>query len=321
MKICIIGGAGYVGSALVPHLIHRGHKVTVLDTFWYGDYLKRDTHLTKIVGDMRSKADLRKSIKGQDAVIHLACVSNDPSFDMNPKLGKSVNYDSFKGVLDVLQQENISRFIYASSSSVYGVSKAHDVVEATRKKPLTDYSKYKLACETMLKTYGSGGIWTILRPATVCGYSPRMRLDLVVNILTIHALKRKKITIFGTKNIRPNINIQDMVRAYEFILEKPYKQVDQQIYNVGFENLNLLQIANLVKRTIGDPDIQIEEELTIDKRSYHINSDKILELGFKPRNSVKEAIRSIKENIIELISPLDNPAYYNINKMKEIGLT
>lgn len=320
MKIAITGGAGYVGAKLVPHLLKKGHHVTVLDTFWYGDYLGHHQNLRKIKGDIRKRVDLREAFKSQHAVIHLACVSNDPSFDMNPDLGRKINYSCFKDILSIAQEQNIARFIYASSSSVYGVSPLAEVTEDSPKKPLTDYSKFKLQCEIELQNYGMGGVWTIVRPATVCGFSPRLRLDLVVNILTAQALVNKEITLFGTEQKRPNIHIEDMCLAYEFILDKDERLIDQQIYNVGFENLSLLQIADLVREEIGDVNFQIKP--TKDPRSYHVCSNRIEKLGFKPKYDIRSAISNLKDAFkMGLIKdPLTNPNYYNIKKMKELDL-
>ncbi len=320
MKIAITGGAGYVGSMLVPHLLRQGHWVTVLDTFWYGDHLDTHVQLRKIKGDIRNRLDLKEAFKGKDAVIHLACVSNDPSFDMNPGLGKDINYSCFLDIIRTVDHEKVEKFIYASSSSIYGVSEDKDVKEDSVKKPLTDYSKYKLACENQLRSYGTGGDWTIIRPATVCGYSKRMRLDLVVNILTMHALAKKKITLFGQDQLRPNINIHDMVAAYDFVLSANPKRVRAQTFNVGFENLSLLEIGQLVKDTIGDSKVQISLEPTNDPRSYHINSDKILEAGFVSRHTIREAIMSIQKQFATFHSPLENSEYNNIKRMKELGL-
>lgn len=316
MKVCITGGGGYVGSRLTPYLLRKGYHVTVLDTFWYGNFLDLHKNLTIIRGDIRNVKDLREAFKGQDTIIHLACVSNDPSFDMSPQLGKEVNYDCFKQILTISKEQKIKKFIYASSSSVYGVSELENVDEDSPKNPLTDYSKFKLQCETELRTFG--GAWTIIRPATVCGYAPRMRFDLVVNILTIQALVNKKITLFGTEQKRPNINIDDMCLSYEFVLEK---NTDKETFNVGFENLTLLEIAELVRKTLNE-DIKIEIQPTKDPRSYHINSDRIKNLGFKSQFSIESAIKGIKKAYEEeeFFDPMNNPRYYNIKKMKELGL-
>ena len=321
MKIAILGGGGYVGSMLVPHLLEVGHTVTVLDTFWFGNYLPKESKYLKIIeGDVRHSPDLRLAIKNQDAVIHLACISNDPSVDMNPRLGEEINYACFRNLIAILWECNIKRFIYASSSSVYGVSERVNVTEGAPTRPLTAYSRFKVDCEMELHLRKTPGYYTIIRPATVCGYSPRMRFDLVVNKLTIDALIDKKITIFGTEQKRPNINIKDMCRAYEWVLCQPPLKVHTKSYNVGFENLRLPEIAALVKETLKNDSIEIVEKPVNDPRSYHIDSSKIRSEGFLPLYSIADGIRSIKENIKSFVNPLENPEYYNIKQMKGLGL-
>lgn len=321
MKICITGGGGYVGTKLCQLLLKKGHQVTVLDNFWYGDYLHNSVN--KVRGDIRSVADLRFSFRHQDAVVHLACISNDPSFDLDKKLGESVNgVNTFKKILSVAREANVKRFIYASSSSVYGCSKLERVTEEAPTKPLTDYSKFKLECEEELKKYGTGGTWTIVRPSTVCGYSLRMRFDLVVNIFAIHALVNKKITITAKPILkRPNIHIDDMCRAYDFILNADEKKIDQQIFNIGIQNETLLCLAHLVKDEI-PCEIEIKPDET-DNRSYHVCGDKFVDIGFKYRESIQTAIQSIKEahGIWLFKNPMTNPLYYNIRRMKELGVT
>lgn len=321
MRICLLGGAGYVGTELAVHLADKGHDVTVLDLFWFGDNLPRNKKIRKMHGDIRSETDLSRAMYNQEAVVHLACVSNDPSFDMSPKLGREINYDCFALCLRALKEHRVPKFIYASSSSVYGISDLKEVREDSPKDPLTDYSKFKLQCEMQLKAFGTGGVWTILRPATVCGYSRRLRLDLVVNILAMQAIEKRLITIFGRDQKRPNINIKDMVLAYDYILSAPDKSIDKQTFNVGFENLSLYQIANLVRNTF-NKDVDIEEQTMMDPRSYHINSDKLLNLGFEPKYSIEEAVESLKEAFkCKLIKdPINNNYYYNFRRMKEIGL-
>ena len=216
MRIFITGGAGYVGSSLVPKLLELGHEVTVFDLMIYGEeILTNHKKLKKIKGDLRNIELLENKIRGHDIVIHLACISNDPSFELNPKLGKSINYDAFEPLVKISRDNNISRFIYASSSSVYGVKKEKNVTEDMILEPLTDYSKFKGGCEKILNKYKSDNfITTTIRPSTVCGYAPRQRLDLVVNILTNHAFHNRKIKVFGGKQLRPNIHIDDMVGSY-----------------------------------------------------------------------------------------------------------
>jgi nucleoside-diphosphate-sugar epimerase len=320
MRICILGGGGYVGTTLVPRLLKNGHEVVVVDTFWFGDHLKEHPYLLKIKGDIRSASVLSKAMLGADAVIHLACISNDPSFDMNPKLGKEINYDCFTKIIHHAELSGVSQFIYASSSSVYGVSDLKHVQEDTPKNPLTDYSKYKLACEQKLEEIDPAMNWTIVRPSTVCGYSPRLRLDLVVNILTMQALTKKRITLFGGEQKRPNIHVIDMARAYELILDNP-ALADRNIYNVGFENHTLFELAEMVKEVVGEVPVDVMK--TDDLRSYHVSSSRIKEgLGFKPKYSIQQAIGSLKMALEsgQITDPLTNPIYHNIKRMAEIKI-
>lgn len=318
MNICITGGGGYIGSSLVPQLLNHGHKITVLDTFYYGDHLPEHENLRKIKGDIRDRRDLARAFATESVVIHLACISNDPSFDLNPKLGEDINLKSFPLIIEEMFNARVTRLIYASSSSIYGVSELKDVTEESPKAPLTDYSKYKLACEQLLLNEPIN--WTILRPATVCGMSPRMRLDVVVNALTISAIAKKKITLYGRNQKRPNINMKDMCNAYEWVLSHPEK-TKHKIYNVGFENLRLIDIARqVVDACVGDGDMEIEEVETNDPRSYHINSNRILDDGFKPKHTIRGAINSIKNKFSLFNDPLNNSEYYNVKKMKELCL-
>ena len=218
---------------------------------------------------------MRKVIKDNDIVIHLACISNDPSFELNPNLGKSINLDSFEPLVKISIDSEINRFIYASSSSVYGVKKETNVTEEKKLEPLTDYSKYKADCEVILHRYCSENFSPVtLRPATVCGYSPRQRLDVVVNILTNLAYHRGEITVFGGNQLRPNIHISDMVDAYLAIINSDKKNVHNQIFNVGYENQKVLKIAEIVKNNL-KKNVSINVKVSNDDRSYHISSNKI----------------------------------------------
>ena len=226
-RIFITGGAGYVGSVLVPYLISKGHIITVLDLMLYGETLKKDKNLNIVKGDIRNVSLLKKTIAGNDIVIHLACISNDPSFELNPSLGKEINLDAFTPLVQISKNLGIKKFIYASSSSVYGVKKEKNVNEEMSLEPLTDYSKFKADCEKILFEYNSKDFSAVvLRPATVCGYSPRQRLDLVVNILTNLAYHNREITIFGGDQLRPNIHIQDMARAYELFINEDNEKIN-----------------------------------------------------------------------------------------------
>lgn len=326
-NVLITGGAGYVGSALVPGLLNKGYNVTVYDLYLYGNVfndIQNNPNLTQIKADIRDKKKLVEACKNQDAIIHLACISNDPSYELDPDLGKSINYDAFFNVMDAAEENNVQRFIYASTSSVYGIKEEKNVKETATCKPLTDYSKFKLECENaLLEKEKKDMTRVILRPATVCGYAARLRLDLVVNILTIHALINKKIKIYGGDQLRPNINIKDRVRAYETILEAPSEKVDGEIFNAGYQNLSVENIANLVKDTVNDQNIEIEYIPTDDIRSYHINSDKIKKvLGFEPRFTIEDGIISLIEAYNQglIVDGLNNPLYHNIKLMKNVKL-
>ncbi|MFH1229710.1 MAG: SDR family oxidoreductase [Candidatus Aenigmatarchaeota archaeon] len=327
-KVLITGGAGYVGSALVPSLLAGGYEVIVYDLYIYGDVFKdiKNPRLTEIKGDIRDREKLVAAAKGSDAIIHLACISNDPSFELNPGLGKSINFDAFYNVMEAARANNAKRLIYASTSSVYGLKSEKNVVEEATLEPLTDYSKYKAECERVLKEEGEDIEWVTIRPATVCGYAQRLRLDLVVNILTINALVNKKIRIFGGSQLRPNLNIKDMARAYELLLTAPWEKLRHQTFNAGYQNLAVSEIALLVKRIVEKGiggEVSLEVVPTNDNRSYHINSDKIKRvLGFTAKYTVEEAVETLVEAFKKglLKDPLNNQLYHNIKRMQELKL-
>ncbi len=325
MKIFITGGAGYVGSKLVPKLLDLGHEVTVLDLMIYGEeVLKNHKNLRKIKGDIRNQDLLKKNIPGHDATIHLACISNDPSFELNPSLGKSINYDAFQPLVKISRESNVNRFIYASSSSVYGIKKEKDVTEDMKLEPLTDYSKFKGMCEKILnENKAEDFIVTTIRPSTVCGYALRQRLDLVVNILTNHAYHKKKIRVFGGKQLRPNIHINDMVDSYISILNADYKKVNGEIFNVGFRNQTVDELAFDVKKVIGS-DVQIVHEKSDDNRSYHVSSNKIKEiLNFETKFSIQDGVRDLQNAFSKglLKDSFVDEKYFNIKKMQSIHLS
>ncbi len=325
--IYITGGGGYVGSALVPALLKKGYEVRVLDLFMYGedvfDTIEDRSGLTVIKGDLRDASLLEKTIPGSDAVIHLACISNDPSYELDPSLAKSINYDAFMPLVDISKAVGVKRFIYASSSSVYGIKDDPEVTEDLPLEPLTDYSKYKALCEEYLNGQASDTfIATTIRPSTVCGYAPRLRLDLTVNILTNHAINNGVITVFGGQQKRPNLHIKDMVDVYLFMLGQPADKIQQKIYNVGYENFKVMEIAEKVKATL-DADVEIKVTPTDDNRSYHVNSDKIKnELGFVPKYTIEDAIMELKEAFDKglIPDPMDDIKYFNIKLMQDIKL-
>ena len=323
-RILITGGAGYVGSPLVRKLLEQDHLVSVLDLFIYGeDVLPKHKNLKLIKGDIRDQSLLTSILPGHDTAIHLACISNDPSFELNPNLGKSINFDAFKPLVDISINSGIKRFIYASSSSVYGAKSQKNVHEEMLLEPGTDYSRYKAACEKILLEYNNKDFTTVVvRPATVCGYSPRQRLDLVVNILTNLAFHKRVIKVFGGNQLRPNIHIKDMVEAYLLLMKVPKEKINKKIFNIGFENQTVENLAKLVKEVIGN-DVQLKKEPTNDNRSYHISSKKIQqELGFQTKFTVKDAINDLKDTFEKklLSQPLKNENYFNVKKMQSINL-
>ena len=323
-KIFITGGAGYVGTLLTLKLLSLGHKVTVYDLMIYGENVLEDhPNLRKVFGDVRDFKKIEDTIIDHDVVIHLACISNDPSFEINPKLGKSINLDSFRPLVEISKALNVNRFIYASSSSVYGVKDTPNVNESMSLNPLTDYSIFKADCEKILAEYKSDDFTTVtLRPATVCGFSPRQRLDVVVNILTNIAFHNRKITIFGGDQLRPNIHIDDMIDAYVTLLDAPHDIINGEIYNVGHENHSVRQLAEIVKLIIG-PDVKLETIPTDDHRSYHISSDKIkVDLNFECKRSIEQAVKDLKKSFESGLLPnsLNDEKYFNLKKMQSINL-
>jgi len=323
-KILITGGAGYVGSVLVPYLIHKNYQITVLDLMFFGDHLNRHPNLDIVTGDIRDKVLINKIMPGHDIVIHLACVSNDPSFELNPKLGKSINLDAFTPLVESAKNNGVNRFIYASSSSVYGIKEESNVVEDMDLLPLTDYSKYKAECELILSKYSSNDfIVTTLRPATVCGYSPRQRLDVIVNILTNLAYNKRKITVHGGNQLRPNIHIKDMVTAYYAIINADKNKINGEIFNVGYENKTVIELAEIVKKTIGE-DVSIVVENTDDNRSYHISSEKIKKvINFVPKYNIVDAVVDLKNAFKKKLLPdsLEKDEYFNLKRMQSIKIS
>ena len=323
-KILITGAGGYVGAKLVPVLLEKNYSVTALDLFIYGkEVLDEHKNLKVVVGDIRNTNILKEVIPSHDAVIHLACISNDPSFELNPQLGQSINLDAFEPMVQISKKEKIKRFIYASSSSVYGLKSEKNVTEDVSLEPLTDYSKFKVECEKILKPFNSEDFTTVtIRPATVCGYSRRQRLDVVVNILTNLAFNKREISIFGGKQLRPNIHIDDMVRSYILMLEAKKDNISGEVYNVGYDNLSIENIATKVKNIIGE-DVKLKTTPTDDNRSYHISSSKIQkQLDFSPKFGVEDAIKDLKLAFEKKLLPnsLSDDVYFNIKRMEKIKL-
>ena len=290
----------------------------------YGEGVLPDhENLKKIKGDIRDIDLLQKIIPGNNTIIHLACISNDPSFELNPTLGKSINYDAFEPLVKISIKNGINKFIYASSSSVYGIKKEKNVTEDMKLEPLTDYSRFKGDCERILNSYKSDDfITTTIRPSTVCGYAKRQRLDLVVNILTNHAFHNREIKVFGGDQLRPNVHIDDMVDSYLAVLNAEDRKINGQIFNVGFKNQSVNELANDVKEIIGD-DIKIINTKSDDNRSYHVSSEKIKEiLDFETKYTVKNAVSDLKSAFEKklLINTFDDELFFNIKRMNNINL-
>jgi len=325
-KVLITGGGGYVGHVLTPQLLAAGYPTTVYDTFFFGKFLESHPKLTIIEGDIRDTAKLARALDGTDVVLHLACISNDPSFELDEALSKTINYDCFEPMVIAAKKAGVKRFVYCSSSSVYGVSDKPEVTEEHPLVPLTLYNKFKGMCEPLLWNHQAPGFTCVtIRPATVCGYSPRMRLDLSVNILTNLAVNKGEITVFGGSQLRPNLHINDMADLYQLLLEVADEKIAGQTFNAGYENLSIMRIAEIVRDVVQQefpqkPPIKITTTATNDPRSYHINSDKIRrDLGFKPKRGIEDAVRDLCRAFKagKLPNSLTEPRYFNVRTMKE----
>ncbi|GLR80782.1 NAD-dependent epimerase/dehydratase family protein (plasmid) [Azospirillum oryzae] len=326
-RVLVTGGAGYVGAVLVPKLLEAGHAVTVLDLYLYGDDVLKSSRgnpaLREIKGDLRDPDTVADALAGCDAVIHLACISNDPSFELDPGLGKSINFDAFRPLVRLSKAAGVKRFIYASSSSVYGIKEGVEVTEDLPLEPLTDYSKFKAMCEDVLAQEREPGFVTLtIRPATVCGYSPRQRLDVIVNILTNHAVNTSRIKVMGGTQLRPNIHIDDICDLYLLSLQLPDEQIDGKIFNAGEKNHSVVDLATMVRDIVGDH-VQMDFLPTNDPRSYHVSSEKIREeLGFAPKRTIADAVRDLVTAFREgkLPNAMEDPRYHNIRTMQTIDL-
>lgn len=312
MNILVTGGCGYKGSILVPKLLAKGCQVKVIDIQWFGNFLPDHPKLTVIKGDIRKLHD--EWLQNIDVIIHLASVANDPCSDLDPKLSWEIGPLASMQLIEKAIQHGVKQFIYASSGSVYGVSEADQVKEDLPLNPISDYNKTKMVTERVLLSYAKQILVQIVRPATVCGYSPRMRLDVSVNMMTIQALNNKVMTVFGGDQVRPNIHIDDITDLYLFLLEKG--NAIAGIYNAGFENLSILQIAEHVKSHAA-ADIKITP--SNDPRSYRLNSDKLLNTGFKPKKTVEHAVKELVA-LYQQGKLIDQPGFYNLKVMKELGI-
>ncbi|MGQ0811842.1 MAG: NAD-dependent epimerase/dehydratase family protein [Nitrospiraceae bacterium] len=324
-NVLIVGGAGYVGTLLTPQLLDAGYNVAVYDIMYYGCELNPRSRLKIIDGDIRDMDRLRDALWGVDAVIQLACISNDAGFELNENLSETINYDAFEPMVLAAREQRVRRFIYASSSSVYGVSDKPDVTEEHPLVPLTLYNKFKGMCEPILfKHQSKDFVCVAIRPATMCGYSPRMLLDLSVNILTNQAVNNRKMTVFGGAQLRPNLHIQDMCDLYKLLLEVPEDKVAGETFNAGYQNHSIMDIAKMVRKVVREefPDsgeIDIVTTPTNDIRSYHINSEKIArKLGFRPKRGIEEAVRDLCKAFKDgkLPNSLTDERYFNVKVLK-----
>ena len=307
MKILVTGGCGYKGHVLIPKLLNNGHEVIVFDIQWFGNFLNSHSNLKVVKGDVRNIDEI--PLEGVECIIHLASIANDPCGDLNPKLTWEVSALATMQLADKAKKHDVKRFIYASSGSVYGVKEEENVTEDLELDPISEYNKTKMVAERVLLSYQGDMIVQIIRPATVCGYSPRMRLDVSVNLLTMHALSKGKITVFGGAQIRPNIHIDDITDLYIHFINHPEFV---GVYNAGFENISILKIAQMVTESLP---VEIEVIESSDPRSYRVNSDKVLATGFTPKKGVMDAISEIVENynlgILE-----DEEKFYNLKWMQ-----
>ena len=322
-KIFITGGAGYVGARLVNELLKKKYVITVYDIMYFGDHFlpKNNSDLTIIQGDIRDQKKLRDSCKNHDYFVHLACISNDTSFALDEKLSTTINLDAFKPMVKIAKENGIKRFIYASSSSVYGVSDKKNVTEDHPLVPLTLYNKFKGMCEPqLLEETDNNFHGVVFRPATVCGYSPRQRLDLSVNILTNFAVNKKFIKVFGGDQLRPNLHIADYCEAVFLLISAEENKIKNEIFNVGYQNLSIMQIAEKVKKVVEKEfsdisDVKIVREKSDDIRSYHINSDKIKDiLNFTPKYSIEDAILELCDAFKKklLTNTFNDDFYFNV---------
>ena len=326
MRVLVTGGAGYVGCRLVPRLLDLGYDVTVYDTLYFGNNLpKNDPLLRAVQGDVRDTEHLAAELQGVDTVLHLACISNDPSVELDESLSRTINYECFEPMVVAAKDAGVRRFVYCSTSSVYGISDAPNVTEEHPLVPITLYNRYKGMCEPLLfKHQDDDFCCTVIRPSTICGYSPRQRLDLAVNILTNLAVNKGVITVFGGRQMRPNLHIEDMVDAYLLLINAPKERIAGETFNIGKQNLSLADLAEKVKAVVETEfgrKVDIETQPLFDERSYQVNSDKIRRaLGFQPKRTVEDAVADLccAFRAGKLPDSLTDDKYVNVKRMRKI---
>ncbi len=329
--VLVTGGAGYKGCVLVPKLLQAGYSVVVYDLMLFGsEGLPKNPNLKVIDGDIRDLEAYSRAVAGCDHVIHMACISNDPSFDLDASLSRTINFECFEPLVLASKQAGVKRFVYVSSSSVYGVSDSPEVTEDHPLVPLTDYNKYKGLCEPLLFQHQSPEfVCVTIRPATVCGYSPRMRFDLTVNILTNHAVNRGVITVFGGDQQRPNIHIDDVCELYVALLSMPEEKIAGETFNAGYQNQTVDELAEIAKKIVEEefPEkepVRIEHTTTNDPRSYRITSRKIGDkLGWHPKRNIEDAVRDLCRAFKDgkfSTDTLKDESFINVKTVKALGL-
>ena len=329
-KVLVTGGFGYAGSRLVPHLLELGHQVRVLDLMLYTEAglhaLEKNPSFQKwkgrfdfIQGDIRNPDDVQRAVSGMEAIIHLAAISNDPTGEIDDTLTRQVNFDAVGLLLSLARAGGVRRFVNASSSSVFGIKDVPDVTEALEPEPLTSYSRYKMLSEWLVTSAASPDFCTVnIRPATICGYSPRQRFDLTVNKLTADAVRKRVITVHGGEQRRPNVGMNDVINLYGKLLEADAALINGRTFNFGFENHKVIEIARIVQSELADLNVEIKVTDTLDKRDYHISSKKIVSvLGYKPVSSIRQEVAELRKTLTSGAFPdIDAPEHYNMKFMK-----
>lgn len=329
-RILVTGGFGYVGSRLVPHLLSLGHDVRVLDLMLYTeagfDALKASPNwptwgkcFSLVRGDLRHESVVREALEGRDTIIHLAAISNDPTGDIDEVLTRQVNFDAIGMLLALAREAGVKRFINASSSSVFGARTESEINEQLEPEPLTYYSKYKALSEWLvLAAAGSDFCAVNVRPATICGHSPRQRFDLTVNKLTADALRKRVITVHGGTQRRPNVGMTDMINLYGLLVEAASAKISGRTFNFGFENHQVIEIARIIQRELSDLNVEIKVTDTTDHRDYHISSARIVsDLGYQPVSSIRQEVGHLRKALEGGQFPdIDAPEHYNMKFMK-----
>ncbi|MEW6303826.1 MAG: SDR family oxidoreductase [Verrucomicrobiota bacterium] len=329
-SILVTGGFGYVGSRLTPHLLSLGHRVRALDAMLYTDAglraLEKDAAYPQwkgrfelVQGDLRDARLVEKALAGIDTIIHLAAISNDPTGEVDEVLTRQVNYDAVGMLLALAKAAGVKRFINASSSSVFGIKNVPDVTEELEPEPLTFYSRFKMLSEWLVTAAASNEFCAVnIRPATICGYSPRQRFDLTVNKLTADAIRKRVITVHGGEQRRPNVGMTDMINLYGILAQTPAKLISGRTFNFGFENHKVIDIARIIQSELADLNVEIKVTDTLDHRDYHISSKKIVDvLGYQPVSSIRQEVANLRQALEGGgFADIDAAEHYNMKFMK-----